>query len=295
MKAALPTGAVLLVGVLLVGLVGHPSAPPGPSGPSAPSARPAPAAERSAVPPAPPAVTGAGPSAAWARADSLQGSDWDGDWALASPQGLPQPSRRLRDRFDHLLSQLGERELPAIRAQLLARLEADALPAATRAELLRLYDAYLAVQQHPYRFVAEPQAPHTWRAALAERQLVRRQHLGADWAAAFWGEDDRALMASLSALRGDRPAALPDVEPPRHPQAAAREAALEAEWRDWERRLDAARTHWQALARDASRSAPQREQAWQQHLDGHFDAAEQRRVRALVERPPPSPFSAGSP
>lgn len=292
MRATLTLGAVLGVGALLAALAWRSPDPP---------ADPAPAADRSVAatasalaPPAGPAAP-AQPVAPALRAPSLQGSDWDGDWSLASGNGLPQPSLRLRQRFDHLLSQLGERELPAIRAQLLARFDADALPAAARAELLRLYDAYLAVQQHPYRFVAEPQAPHTWRAALAERQLVRRQQLGADWAEAFWGEEERALMASLSALRGDGPALPTDPEPPRHPEAAAREAALDAAWRDWEQRLSAARARWQALVGDASLSAPQREQAWQQHLDQRFDAAEQRRVRALVEPAPRSPFSAESP
>lgn len=282
MKAlALGAGGLLLaLGVLLLGErpADPPAAAPALAAAAAEAQRPAP---RAAPAPSAPPAAGSAPAP---RAASLRGTDWDGDWALDARSRLPRPSLQLRQRFDHLLTQLGEVPLPAIREQLRARLQADGLPEAARAALLERFDAYLALNQYPYRVRADAREPSTWAAALAERQQVRRQLLGADWAEAFYGDEERALQATLAALRGEAAAQAAAPEPPRHPQAAEREAAAEAAWAAWEQRLAEARAHWTRLRADASLSAPQRDGAWAAYLRERFDASETLRVRALVER-----------
>lgn len=254
-------------------------------GPAAPGQESSPAVPARPLPmKAPGPEVAALQDSAPARAASLQGSDWDGDWALDPGSGLPMPSLRLRQRFDHLLSQLGERPLSAIRAQLQQRLQADRLSPAAQAAVLARFDAYLAVQQFRYLLAVDLQQPHSWAAALAERQRVRRQLLGAAWAEAFYGDEERALQRSLAQLRGEVQAA-PEPEPPRHPQAAEREAAAEAAWAQWEQRLATARTHWAQLQAEPSLSAPQREAQWSHYLQQRFDASEALRVRGLVAQP----------
>lgn len=272
--ATLGSGGLLLVAGWLGGVDrAAPATPP------AAAAVPSPVADvAQALNPAA-AKAAASPTAAsrLARAGSLEGSALDGDWSLDPVQGLPRPNKRLRERLDHLLSQQGERRVDEMRLQWIALLDADGLPPAARAALRERFDAYLAVLQHPYQVHADPRAPHTWRAALAERQRVRRARLGWDWADAFFGDEERALLA---ALEGAPPDASP--EPTRHPDAAAREAQVEATWRHWTERLAATQALWQRLQSAPELSAPQREAALQAHLQQHFDAGEQRRVRALL-------------
>ncbi|MFG6467712.1 hypothetical protein [Roseateles sp. BYS87W] len=240
----------------------------------------APAAD---TPPAPPAEAPAASAASAASpaaprlAASLAGSELDGDWALAPTTGLPRPSVQLRRRFDHLLTQLGERTLEEIRAQLQALVAGSALSAAAQAAVLDRFDVYVGLGRHPWRVQVDPRAPHTWAAALAERQLLRRQRLGAAWAEAFYAEEDAELQA---ALEGRAP---PDpTPPPVLPDAAQREAALDAAWQDWQRRLNAAQARWKALQQAVELSASQRDAAMAEHLHQQFKPDEQVRVRALL-------------
>ena len=95
---------------------------------------------------------------------------------------------------------------------------------------------------------------------------------------------ERELQASLAALdRGDTPApATTLAPPPPHPDAAAREAALAAQWRDWDERLTAARAQWQRLQQAPELSALQRQEAMDRYLRGAFNAGEQARAWALL-------------
>ncbi len=193
----------------------------------------------------------------------------------------------------------------------------DAATAQTRTdEVLAVWQRYLALQGQAYQHTVRPSDPSTWAAALAERQQARRAHLGPAWAAAFYAEEEAALTAALREAEqaatatgtsmaarsaGTVPAtATPGANPARATapggwpadglidrsqlDAAAR-ARLDAELaaqRDWQRRLDAARAEQQRLAADPQLSDPLRRTALAQWIASHFDAGEQRRVRALL-------------
>jgi lipase chaperone LimK len=250
---------------------------PGPS--QAAAALPVEATPRADVPPPlQQALPRAAPASA-PTAGSLVGTQPDGDWALDG-QGRLQPQLGLRRRFDYLLSQIGERSLPELRAQLLQLAQAE-LDADTTAAVLALWDRYLQLQQQPWKLAVDLQRPESWRAALAERQQQRRVLLGPAWAEAFYGDEERALLAQILALEQGRPHA-PEALPPPLPQAAEREAALQAQWADWERRLAEARVALARLQQAPEYSAPQRAAAREQLLQRLFSPAERVRAEALL-------------
>jgi lipase chaperone LimK len=216
------------------------------------------------------------------RADSLRGSDVDGDWSHLDTHGRLQPALALRQRFDHLHTQLGERGLAQIEAQLAALMTEAGLSAAHASQVLALHTRYLELLQWRWQVTADRLQPHTWAAAVAERQRVRRQLLGLDWAEAFYAADDALWQAAMEGS----PPATPDA-PPHHPDAQAREAALAARWRDWDARLAAARQAAQQLAQDASLSPQQRDASLQRYLAQHFKVDELPRVQALLANPGP--------
>jgi lipase chaperone LimK len=209
----------------------------------------------------------------------------DGDWAWPGQGGL-RPGAGLRRRFDHLLSRQGELPLAALQAEL-ARLARAELPPPVADEVLALWTRYLALQQHPWRTHVHPRRPETWRPALAERQQVRRQHLGPAWAAAFYADEERELSATIVALESGQPApATPEPTPPLHPQATEREAAVQADWQAWERRLAEARTELARVQAAPELSAPQRQAAAERLIAERFQGTEAVRARALLGLPP---------
>lgn len=126
-------------------------------------------------------------------------------WPL-SPQGELQAHALLRQRFDRLLASAGNSEAALAVARDTLALEAQTeLGAAATAEVLRLWDAYLNLQRHQWQVAVDLQRISTWDDALAERQRVRRDLLGEDWAQAFYGEDERRLRAWMAEQRAGRP------------------------------------------------------------------------------------------
>ncbi len=225
----------------------------------------------------------AAPSPAWQAQGSLAGAALDGDWGLDA-QGRLQPSRALRWRFDHILSQVGERDTQAMRAQLQALLQGlQAAPGSLEA-LLTLWDRYLELQQWRWQVVVDLQRPDTWRAALAERQRVRWQLLGPAWAQAFFAEEERALLSSIEAREsGRQPEPEKIANAPRPlPNAAEREAALQEQWRVWDQRLAASRQVLAQIAAAPELSPLQRQQAVQRHLAANYSSSERLRAEALL-------------
>ncbi len=284
MKPAVLLGVGLLAGVVGWGLFGG-----GSTGEVAPAASPAtqapPQAARAlaAGPGLVPSLASA-PAAPVLGRGSLIDTELDGDWAWPGQGGL-RPGAGLRRRFDHLLSRQGELPLAALQAELtkLARAE---LPPALADEVLALWTRYLALQQHPWRTHVHPRRPETWRPALAERQQVRRQHLGPAWGQAFYADEERELIATIVALESGQPApASPEPTPPLHPQAAEREAAVQAEWQAWERRMAEARTELARLRAAPELTEPQRQAAANRLMAERFQGTEAVRARALLGLP----------
>lgn len=229
---------------------------------------------------------------------SLRESELDGDWGRWV-EGQLQPSRSLRQRFDYLLTALGEADPTQLRHWIEQEVTAQKSAAAAR-QVLAAWDRYIALQQHRFRNTPNVADPTTWSAALSERTQVRQQLLGRDWAQAFYADEEAAFAQHIEQRKaGVREA--PDhatllvanantnadqLHAQRVQQlgaeAAERLRAEDQAWADWERRLAAAQQALDGLAAAPHLSAPQRQQAQEDHLAQHFSGAELQRARALL-------------
>ncbi|MBS7807752.1 hypothetical protein [Variovorax sp. PCZ-1] len=215
---------------------------------------------------------------------SLAGTQADGDWGV-NAQGRFLASRALRQRFDYYLSLFGEMPLASIEAALRAAAEKDVKEPAL-GQVLALFQRYVQLQQHSWKHAVNLKEPTTWSAALSERQIMRRQLLGADVAYAFYAEEEAQLqqmLAQVQSGQATQSSQATEVNTPApHPQALEREAAVQAEWQQWEQRLSAARKQIKAYAQAPELSAPQRQQAIEQYLSSQFQGTELIRARSLL-------------
>jgi lipase chaperone LimK len=234
--------------------------------------------------------------ASWLSRTSLAGTQADGDWGVDA-QGQLRASRALRQRFDYFLSLIGELNVSELRA-LVQREALSSLTPTTTAQVMAMWDRYVQLQQHHWRTQVDLRAPQSWSAALAERQQVRRELLGPDWAYAFYADEERQLQEMLTGLNANgqigsangmpahRPQASLTHESGQtqaiHPQAAEREAQWQAQWQQWQQRLDAARAQVQALQAAPELSAPQRQLAIEHYLQAQFAGSDLTRARALL-------------
>lgn len=231
-----------------------------------------------------PQPTAIEPTALSTEGTSLDGTQSDGDWGVGS-DGQLRASRALRQKFDYYLSLIGEKPLVDIEALVLnearASLKEPALSGVTD-----VWRRYVQLQQHAWRLQVDLRQPTQWSAAHAERQTVRRQILGAEWAHAFYAEEESQLLEMLSQVNSPNTAAAkPPVEEnvgPLHPQAAEREAALQAEWKQWDQRMDQAREQMRVLQSAPELSGLQREQAIERYLTQHFEGTELLRARSML-------------
>jgi lipase chaperone LimK len=226
------------------------------------------------------AVQAPGPLARVAPA-SLQDTEADGGWR-ADARGNLVVERAVRRRLDYWLSAVGEWRPDEIGARVLAAARRD-LPPPAAAQLQTLWAHYVDLQRHAWQRAVQPADPASWRAALEERQSVRRQLLGRDWAEAFYADEEQALWAEILAWESGK--AKPVAEAPavpEHPQAAQRVADVQTQWAQWERRLDEARGEVARLRAARELSEPQRDQAVEAWLAQRFTGSEQLRVRALL-------------
>lgn len=230
---------------------------------------------------------------------SLRGTSLDGDWGEIGPHGLV-PSLALRQRFDQLMTTLGEVNTTELRAMVQSLAERDL--GRDAAQVMAVWDRYMALINAPLASRPDLSDPQQWLAVLREQQAQRRQMLGADWATAFFADDEAQLSATVQRL-ADHPSS-PQSAPVAHwqappagvsaerwqaqreqalgPEAAARLAAVDAEELSWTQRLDAARQAQAALHSRVELSAPQRQQELERWLSTHFSEREQVRARALL-------------
>lgn len=229
---------------------------------------------------------------------SLRGAALDGGWGPWDGQRL-SPSRELRRRFDQLLTTLGEAQAHELRALLGWLAGRDLGPQGADA-VLSVWDRYVQLQQHRYRLEMDLQRPDRWPQVLQERQQVRRDVLGAPWAEAFYGAEERAFSERLqgTAPAPQAPTTADWLGPPPDGVSAAAwhrqrvnalgaEAAdrLQAEERlqaEWTVRMDNARLAIDRIARAPELSAQQRQVATRQWLDQHFQGTEKLRASALL-------------
>lgn len=223
-----------------------------------------------------------------------------GDWAVDA-NGVLRPDLALRKRFEHYMLALGQ----VTPAEIRLLIEDEARKAhgeKTAAEIMDVYDKYMAVrsQQPRHRLVLNER--DTWEPAFQEQKAIRRQLMGVPWAEAFFkAEEDEFVRFSAQADgksgpdKADLNMPVPQMGPGKDAQAvhaeraalygeaaAQRLAQADAEWADWERRLAAAKAQWQHLQSSAELSDVQRQQSLDQYIDGHFAPDERMRARGLI-------------
>lgn len=219
--------------------------------------------------------------------------------------GRLRPGESLRLVFDDYLGRQG---LTPAKAR--ERLAADAAAAhgeAIAAEVLRLFDGYVALRDrkwaHP--FLLSNRA--TWEPAWQEQKEARAQVLGAEWATAFFRMEDRAMQMLIQP--GDAPPLSPDEDIAlMFPEASASAVAglqelrrqrlarfgedvtrrleqFEAEARDEQARLAEAHTEWARLRSLGYWTEAQRVEAMQAWIDSRFRDDERMKVRILLGLP----------
>jgi lipase chaperone LimK len=223
-----------------------------------------------------------------------------GDWAVDA-NGVLRPDLALRKRFEHYMLALGQ----VTPAEIRLLIEDEARKAhgeKTAAEIMDVYDKYMAVrsQQPRHRLVLNER--DTWEPAFQEQKAIRRQLMGVPWAEAFFkAEEDEFVRFSAQADgksgpdKADLNMPVPQMGPGKDAQAvhaeraalygeaaAQRLAQADAEWADWERRLAAAKAQWQHLQSSAELSEVQRQQGLDQYIESHFPPDERMRVRGLI-------------
>jgi lipase chaperone LimK len=216
------------------------------------------------------------------QALSLSGTEADGDWAVDA-NGELQPSINLRRRFDYYLTLQGETPLEQVATHLRTQVQA-AHGAKAAQQVMDLWARYLRLQQHAWAMQVDLQRPDTWAAALAERSAVRRQLLGLAWAEAFYRAEEDELRALITQTQDGQTAgnsAAPGAVPV--PDAAQREAQVEAQWQQWSQRIDAARSQVQQLRQAPELSEMQRNAAIDAYLGQQFSGSELVRARALLQ------------
>lgn len=226
---------------------------------------------------------GSGPIAADVpdlRQTSLAGTSADGDWAVGA-DGRLTPSHTLRRRFDYYLTLIGEVPLDSLRALVLQQ-ASDELREPALGAVMALWDRYVALQQTPWKHTVDLRRRDTWADALAERSQGRRAALGTEWAQAFYADEERELAAMIAGQPGNPAATGTTGLPAPQPQAAEREAAVNAQWQQWEQRLTAARQQLQALNADATLAPAQRAERADQLLAAQFTGTELTRARGLL-------------
>jgi lipase chaperone LimK len=227
-------------------------------------------------------VAGTAQPAEQPQPSSLANTQPDGDWSIG-PNGQPQPSIALRRRFDYFLLLQGEQDLSTLAAQMRQQIQA-AHGAAAAQTIMGLWVSYLQLQQHNWTTQVNMQRSETWAPALAERSAVRRQLLGSAWAEAFYGDEERALRQTIAQANSGLPITPPTQpsDPIALPNAAERLAEHQAQWQQWEQRINAARSRVQQLRSAPELSEPQRNEAITAYLSQQFSGTELVRAKALL-------------
>lgn len=221
------------------------------------------------------------------KPNSLANTEADGDWSIG-PNGQPQPGIALRRRFDYFLLLQGEVDLSAVAAQIRKQVLATHGTAAAQ-QIMALWDSYLRLQQHAWATQVNMQRRETWAPALAERTAVRRELLGVAWAEAFYADEENALRQMIAQANSGLPnttvtqTVTPAPLPALLSDSAQRTAAQEAQWQQWEQRLEAARSRVAQLQSAPELSEPQRHEAISTYINQQFSGGELLRARALLQ------------
>jgi len=230
---------------------------------------------------------------------SFAGTVPAGEWCVGEDRRL-NPCHGLRDRFEYYLLGIGEVTVDQLRA--LVQDEArQANGDLIASQIMRVWDGYWQLRTYHWRTQFSEHDRSTWMPLLAEQRLVRRDILGPAWAEAFYAEEESGFEALQAHVESGKPlppdsgAPVPQMLPgvdaaqvtaervARYGVAAAqRLAAVDSQWADWQRRLDAARQESIRLRRATNLSDVLRAQELNRYIAANFGPEEAIRVRALL-------------
>ena len=229
---------------------------------------------------------------------SFAGTEPAGSWCVSDQKLKPCPE--LRSRFEYYVLGLGEVTIEEIRGLIqdeAKRANGDALAA----QIMAVWDKYWQVRTYAWRHKFIQADRSTWMPVFEEQRAVRRQLLGQPWAEAFFKEDEQHFQEYYAQLESGLPPPpdpgepVPQMAPGKDPAAVRAERVArygeaaanrldkaDAEWADWERRLNAAKTEWDRLQKAANLSDVQRKAEMSAYIKSNFAADEQLRVQALL-------------
>jgi lipase chaperone LimK len=216
-----------------------------------------------------------------------------------------QPCPGLRDRFEYYL--LAQAEVSAGDMRTLVEDDARrASGAAIAAQILVVFDRYLGVRQYPFQKALGTNDLDARQQALDERHQVRIQGLGAEWAQAFYGGQERSDQADLNRARSGQPAATVATRPPapRAPvpgqwtpamraqmvqrygeEAAKRMEKAEGERPSIEQVTSQVRREWMRLLADRSLSEAERQEQIRRYIEQRVDPKDQAEVLQMSKMP----------
>lgn len=234
------------------------------------------------------AVAGEGGKGLNLQGSSLADTQADGTWSIG-PDGQAQPSLALRRRFDYFLLLQGERDIAALTADIQRQVSAAHGQIAAQ-QVMALWSSYLQLQQHRWTTQVDMQRPSTWSSALTERSMKRREQLGIAWAEAFYRDEEADLRQQIAKSNGQAngqdlttASAAERNLPTALPYAPQRQAEVDAEWQQWSKRLEAARSQIAKLQQAPELSEPQRADAVAAYVTSQFSGSELLRVKALLK------------
>lgn len=231
---------------------------------------------------------------------SFQGTEPAGEWCVTDAKVL-KPCHGLRSRFEYYVLGLGEVSIADIRGLIedeARRAHGDKLAA----EIMDIFDKYWKIRTYDWsnQFVQTDRS--TWMPVFEEQKSVRRQILGVPWAEAFFGGDEKHFREYYAQLESGQPPPpdpgepVPQMDPGKDPaavradrvarygeDAANRLAEVDAQWAQWDQRVNAARAEWARLQASANLSEPQKRDEMDRYVTANFQGKELIRVRALVK------------
>lgn len=223
-----------------------------------------------------------------------------GDWCVEA-DGHLRPDVALRQRFEYYLLALGNATPDEIR--LVIQDEArKAVGDKAAAAIMAIYDKYMALRSAQPRNQLVLNDRESWQPAFEEQKAMRRQYLGQEWADAFFKAEEDEFVQFTAQVdqkagpdRKDMSFPVPQMGPGKDAAAvyaervslygeaaAKRLAKADADWADWESRLNAGKAEWQRLSNSPELSDTQRKQSMDQYIDGHFPPDERMRARGLI-------------
>lgn len=229
---------------------------------------------------------------------SFAGTEPAGDWCVNA--GQLKPCAELRKRFEYYILGLGEVAIGDIRT-LVADEAGKANGEAMAKQIMAIWDKYWQLRNHPYRNKFDQSDRSTWMPVFEEQKAIRRELLGAEWAKAFFEQDEATFKQYYAQLESGQPPPpdpgepVPQMAPGKDPAAvraervarygeaaADRLAKADEEWADWEHRLAGARAEWDKLKAAPNLSEAQRKQDMQAYINANFKPDEHLRVQALL-------------